>query len=209
MVRPRAGAADAGAGGGGGRHRAALRLRHHRPAPERGDARRAGAALQRARAQEPAHVRRVSYMAHTRHPSPFLNPTQPNPPTTHRFEDGCGGLQLVAVDTLRHLCAAGQHHLELVVVSSCYSALAAQAFIDAGVRHAVCINLVRARGWLIHTQGGPVDSSCIIHLPIYHSTNAGVLHHRRRRLGFYQGLLPLPRRGRLRAARLRHRAAGR
>jgi hypothetical protein len=62
-------------------------------------------------------------------------------PPPFRFEDGCGGLQLVAVDTLRHLCAAGAHHLDLVVVSSCYSRLAAEAFVDAGVRHCVCINL--------------------------------------------------------------------
>ncbi len=47
----------------------------------------------------------------------------------------------MAVDTLRHLCAAGAHHLDLVVVSSCYSRLAAEAFVDAGVRHCVCINL--------------------------------------------------------------------
>jgi hypothetical protein len=57
------------------------------------------------------------------------------------FEDGAGGLQLVPVDMLRSLCAAGSHKLDLVVVSSCYSKLAGQAFVDAEVPHVVCINL--------------------------------------------------------------------
>ena len=57
------------------------------------------------------------------------------------FEDGAGGLQLVPVAMLRSLCAAGSHKLDLVVVSSCYSKLAGQAFVDAGVPHVVCINL--------------------------------------------------------------------
>lgn len=57
------------------------------------------------------------------------------------FEDGEGGLQLVSVETLRSLCAAGEHQLQLVTVSSCFSKYAGQAFAEAGVPHVVCVHV--------------------------------------------------------------------
>jgi len=57
------------------------------------------------------------------------------------MEDGFGGLQFVSLATLRSLCAAGEHKLEFVFVSACFSRLAGQAFLDAGVPHVVCVNV--------------------------------------------------------------------
>lgn len=56
------------------------------------------------------------------------------------FEDGNGGLQFVSLDLLQSLCGAGEHRLEFVFVSACFSRLAGQAFAEAGVAHVVCVS---------------------------------------------------------------------
>jgi hypothetical protein len=57
------------------------------------------------------------------------------------FEDGRSGLQFVTVDQLRALCQAGGHKLDFVFVSACYSRRAAEAFVEAGVPHVVCVHV--------------------------------------------------------------------
>lgn len=57
------------------------------------------------------------------------------------FEDGRSGLQFVTVDQLRALCQAGGLKLDFVFVSACYSRRAAEAFVDAGVPHVVCVHI--------------------------------------------------------------------
>ena len=57
------------------------------------------------------------------------------------FEDGKGGLHAVNVQELRTLCSAGSTestNVEFVFVSACYSKLAGDAFVEAGVKHVVC-----------------------------------------------------------------------
>ena len=57
------------------------------------------------------------------------------------FEDGKGGLHCVATDELKNLCGAGSNSdtkVEFVFVSACYSKLAGEAFMSAGVNHVVC-----------------------------------------------------------------------
>ena len=57
------------------------------------------------------------------------------------FEDGQSGLQLVNVDTLRRLLSAGGLRLDFVFVSACHSKPTGQAFVDAGVKHVVCVKI--------------------------------------------------------------------
>jgi CHAT domain len=57
------------------------------------------------------------------------------------FEDGRSGLQLVNVDTLRSLLSAGGLRLDFVFVSACHSKPTGQAFVDAGVKHVVCVKI--------------------------------------------------------------------
>lgn len=57
------------------------------------------------------------------------------------FEDGRSGLQLVNVDTLRSLLSAGGLRLDFVFVSACHSKSTGQAFVDAGVKHVVCVKI--------------------------------------------------------------------
>ena len=57
------------------------------------------------------------------------------------FEDGRSGLQLVNVDTLRALLSAGGLRLDFVFVSACHSKPTGQAFVDAGVKHVVCVKI--------------------------------------------------------------------
>jgi len=57
------------------------------------------------------------------------------------FEDGKGGLHAVNEVELRQLCGAGATegtNVEFVFVSACYSKLAGEAFVGAGVSHVVC-----------------------------------------------------------------------
>ena len=57
------------------------------------------------------------------------------------FEDGKGGLHAVNAQELRTLCSAGSTestNVEFVFVSACYSKLAGEAFVEAGVKHVVC-----------------------------------------------------------------------
>ena len=57
------------------------------------------------------------------------------------FEDGRSGLQLVNVNTLRSLLSAGGLMLDFVFVSACHSRPTGQAFVDAGVKHVVCVKI--------------------------------------------------------------------
>lgn len=57
------------------------------------------------------------------------------------FEDGRSGLQLVNVDTLKSLLSAGGLRLDFVFVSACHSKSTGQAFVDAGVKHVVCVKI--------------------------------------------------------------------
>ena len=63
------------------------------------------------------------------------------------FEDGKGGLHWISTEELKNLCGAGSStdgggssngKVEFVFVSACYSRLAGEAFVSAGVGHVVC-----------------------------------------------------------------------
>ncbi|GMH60056.1 hypothetical protein TrLO_g2216 [Triparma laevis f. longispina] len=57
------------------------------------------------------------------------------------FEDGKGGLHWISPEELKQLCGAGsseEGRVQFVFVSACYSRVAGQAFIEAGVNHVVC-----------------------------------------------------------------------
>ncbi|GMH50210.1 hypothetical protein TrVE_jg705, partial [Triparma verrucosa] len=57
------------------------------------------------------------------------------------FEDGKGGLHWISPQELKQLCGAGsseEGRVQFVFVSACYSRVAGQAFIEAGVNHVVC-----------------------------------------------------------------------
>ena len=64
-------------------------------------------------------------------------------PQVLSFEDGFAGVHFVRVDQLRSLFAAGgaEGKPELCVVSACSSRFAGEAFVEAGVRHVVCVEL--------------------------------------------------------------------
>jgi hypothetical protein len=57
------------------------------------------------------------------------------------FEDGRSGLQFITIEQLSELCKAGDLKLEFVFVSACYSSKAAEAFVQAGVQHVVCVSV--------------------------------------------------------------------
>ena len=71
------------------------------------------------------------------------------------FEDEHGGLHMVVVNQLRHLCAAGgkkssktsrktsntEKGVQFVFVSACYSQSAGEAFVQAGIPHVVCVSV--------------------------------------------------------------------
>jgi hypothetical protein len=57
------------------------------------------------------------------------------------FEDGRSGLQFITIEQLSELCKAGDLKLEFVFVSACYSRQAAEAFVQAGVPHVVCVSV--------------------------------------------------------------------
>jgi hypothetical protein len=57
------------------------------------------------------------------------------------FEDGRSGLQFITIEQLSELCKAGDLKLEFVFVSACYSSQAAEAFVQAGVQHVVCVSV--------------------------------------------------------------------
>uniref|UniRef100_A0A7R9U5J3 CHAT domain-containing protein n=1 Tax=Pinguiococcus pyrenoidosus TaxID=172671 RepID=A0A7R9U5J3_9STRA len=59
------------------------------------------------------------------------------------FEDGRGGVHALSVESLEQLIRNGdpQKRLKFVFVSACYSRLAGEAFVNAGVPHVVCVNL--------------------------------------------------------------------
>ena len=50
-------------------------------------------------------------------------------------------MQLVNVETLRSLLSAGGLRLDFVFVSACHSKSTGQAFVDAGVKHVVCVKI--------------------------------------------------------------------
>eukprot|EP00501_MAST-03F_sp_TOSAG23-6_P001735 GSMAST32.ASY1.ANO1.1811.1 assembled CDS len=72
------------------------------------------------------------------------------------FEDGRGGVHAVDVSVLGAIFAAGgKTETELVLVSACYSRRAGDAFVAAGIRHVVCVNVdarVRDRAALTFTR---------------------------------------------------------
>eukprot|EP01038_Epipyxis_sp_PR26KG_P008817 gene8817-11905_t len=57
------------------------------------------------------------------------------------FEDKQGGLQVISVQRLRDLLAAGGLTLQFVFVSACYSKEIGEAFVKAGVPHVVCVKV--------------------------------------------------------------------
>lgn len=62
-------------------------------------------------------------------------------PQCLNFEDGRSGLQLVTVESLRALLGAGGLNLDFVFVSACHSLNTGGAFVEAGVRHVVCVKV--------------------------------------------------------------------
>ena len=60
------------------------------------------------------------------------------------FEDGRSGLQLVSVAQLKSLLRAGGLTLEFVCVSACHSRATGEAFVEAGVKHVVCVKVDEA-----------------------------------------------------------------
>jgi len=58
------------------------------------------------------------------------------------FEDGLAGLQLVDKDSLIKLLSAGNAPIpDFVFISACYSESTAEAFLDLGVKHVVCVKV--------------------------------------------------------------------
>ncbi len=57
------------------------------------------------------------------------------------FEDGRSGLQFVSAATLQELCKAGEAKLDFVFVSACLSQRTAEAFVECGVPHVVCVSV--------------------------------------------------------------------
>jgi ankyrin repeat protein/serine/threonine protein kinase len=59
-------------------------------------------------------------------------------PSYVAWEDERGGLNMVDAETLKRMVKSASHKMKLVFISACHSEWVAQAFIDAGVPHAVC-----------------------------------------------------------------------
>jgi len=58
------------------------------------------------------------------------------------FEDGKGGMHAVSTEQLASICASARHDdLKLVVVSACSSRAVAEAFVNAGVKSVVAIEM--------------------------------------------------------------------
>lgn len=62
-------------------------------------------------------------------------------PNCLNFEDGRSGLQLLSNEALKDLVNAGGLKLEFLFVSACHSRKTGEAFVDAGVRHVVCVKV--------------------------------------------------------------------
>jgi hypothetical protein len=62
-------------------------------------------------------------------------------PNCLNFEDGRSGLQLLSNEALKDLVNAGGLKLEFLFVSACHSRRTGEAFVDAGVRHVVCVKV--------------------------------------------------------------------
>jgi hypothetical protein len=62
-------------------------------------------------------------------------------PQCLNFEDGRSGLQIVTVDALRKLLRAGGLSLDFVFVSACHTKMTGDAFVEAGVKHVVCVKV--------------------------------------------------------------------
>jgi len=60
------------------------------------------------------------------------------------FEDGRGGTHPIQPQLLRSLLEAGERKVRLVVVSTCHSRRAGEAFVKAGVPHVVAIQVAEA-----------------------------------------------------------------
>lgn len=59
-------------------------------------------------------------------------------PSYIALEDDRGGLKMVNADTLKRMVAAVDGKLSVVFISACHSQWVGEAFVDAGVPHAVC-----------------------------------------------------------------------
>ena len=63
-------------------------------------------------------------------------------PSAVWFEDGLAGLQLVDKDSLHKLLSAGNAPTpDFVFISACHSESTAEAFLDLGVKHIVCVKV--------------------------------------------------------------------
>ena len=61
-------------------------------------------------------------------------------PDSLAFEDPCGAAHFISLPLLQQLISAGDstRAVRLVFVNCCYSGVAAQHFVDAGIPHVVC-----------------------------------------------------------------------
>lgn len=59
-------------------------------------------------------------------------------PTYLAWEDEKGGLKMVFPDALKRMVQSTNHSMQLVFIAACHSEWVGNAFIDAGVPHAVC-----------------------------------------------------------------------
>jgi len=60
------------------------------------------------------------------------------------FEDRYGGMEKMTAEKFKTLLTAGkqkQPQLQMVIISACYSQKTAQAFVDAGVPHVICVKI--------------------------------------------------------------------
>ena len=57
------------------------------------------------------------------------------------FENGRSGLHVLKMEELRHILKPGDNKLDFVFVSACYSKATGEAFIQAGVKHVVCVKV--------------------------------------------------------------------
>ena len=62
-------------------------------------------------------------------------------PNCLNFEDGRSGLQLLSNEALKDLVNAGGLKLEFLFVSACHSRKTGEAFVEAGVKHVVCVKV--------------------------------------------------------------------
>ena len=101
------------------------------------------------------------------------------------FEDGKGGLHWISTEELKNLCGAGSStdgggssngKVEFVFVSACYSRLAGEAFVSAGVGHVVCCSSAPLPAFPATGSGGRLSAARCMH----RASGSGLARGRRR-----------------------------